>query len=81
MGAARGQPVVAACTLCSSAGGGRRRPVGPLGRAGPTERLRPSGERGEGSRLGKKEKRSGPWLGRLAAGPIGLKVKEKFLSE
>jgi hypothetical protein len=37
-------------------------PAGPRGRAGPAERLRPSGER-ESGRLGK-EKGSGPRLGR-----------------
>jgi hypothetical protein len=42
------------------------------GPAGPAERPRPSGERGRG-RL----KKSGPWLGRLAAGLIGPKSKKK----
>jgi hypothetical protein len=34
MGAARGRPVAAACMLCFSAGGGRRRTGGPKGRFG-----------------------------------------------
>jgi hypothetical protein len=38
----------------------------------PAERLRPSGERGSGQL----KKTSGPRLVRLAAGPIGPKVKE-----
>jgi hypothetical protein len=38
------------------------RSAGSRGRAGPTKRPRPSGER-ESGRLGK-EKGSGPWLGR-----------------
>jgi hypothetical protein len=50
--------------------------------AGPAERPRPSGERGSG-RLKKKMVAAGPKdrMGRLAAGPIGLEVKEKFFSE
>jgi hypothetical protein len=34
MGAARVRPTAAACTLCSSAGGGRRRSGGPKCRLG-----------------------------------------------
>jgi hypothetical protein len=34
MGVARGQPAVAACALCSGAGGGRRQLAGPKGLMG-----------------------------------------------
>jgi hypothetical protein len=58
------------------------RPVGSRGRAGLAERSRPSGERGSGQ-LERKVVTAGPKdrMGRLAAGPIGPKVKEKFFSE
>jgi hypothetical protein len=41
MGAARGRPAVAACTLCSGVGGRRRRLAGPGGQRpdGPLGRL------------------------------------------
>jgi hypothetical protein len=50
--------------------------------AGLAERPRISGERGS-CRLDKKSGRGGPKdrMGRLAAGPIGPKVKEKFFFE
>jgi hypothetical protein len=65
---------VAACALCSGAGGGRRQP------ARSAERLRPSGERGSGWMEKKKWVVAGlkGRMGRLAAGPIGPKVKEKL---
>jgi hypothetical protein len=56
------------------------RSAGPRGRAGPAERLKPSGER-ESDRLGK-EKGSGPWLGQiLELGPIQVIKPFRILFE